>query len=436
VGPHGPVKLATVHFDNDKRRWFTGSESYIRTAKDAGNTWMPQTGTGSAGNGMTVKRTISISGVGLVPIFAFAAAVLLAFSTISRSEARTPEYIYYAMEFDAEIEGERFTFETKVNCWPNMKPSDKWEAIFNRGVSRRRMAFGKKLKSGKGAFVFAPRICELYYEFPLGTEQPKWMMPARAKDILPLIYVTDDYENPNYTTLYTNPNGPDPKTGVRLTRSMIRPLTDVEAAKLPELKSDAHDPFPQQTEMPWMVYYFLRLWDPDEDIVQPEFGAVILETERYRLHRLKKSLGQLIPHHKTPTTRYLTPYMQIITNSYPLDENMPRFRPLSSAWKKSEVAAGMDREWFGKNLPLQFTGQNFIVDFEKPGILHAISPVVFEKFIKPERNHTLVLAGSEVEYKNFKFLSDHLLLHDLKTGHMYGMHFLNLPFVTTMEDKR
>jgi hypothetical protein len=47
----------------------------------------------------------------------FPALVFLALGALSPSKVETPKSVYYVMEFDAEIEGERFSFETKVACW-------------------------------------------------------------------------------------------------------------------------------------------------------------------------------------------------------------------------------------------------------------------------------------------------------------------------------
>lgn len=136
---------------------------------------------------------------------------------------------YYLMEFDGVVEGEPFAFRTRVACYPydisGGTPGRK-SRVYRAG----RMSFGKKLASGRGVFVGAPFACGLVGD----TEGP----------MVPLIYITDNYETPRHLWAYANPAGPEPGSGVEIRHCVIRQFkSPQEAERVPSLAKDMHDPF-------------------------------------------------------------------------------------------------------------------------------------------------------------------------------------------------
>jgi len=352
----------------------------------------------------------------------WAALILLALATLSPSQAHTPERIYYAMEFDAEIEGERFTFETKVACWTKLEivlDSGEKNTLWRRPP---RMADGKKLKSGKGVFVAAPRICKHYFSKPKRGLAPQWVLSEKEKSILPSIYVTDDYDNANFLTFYSNPNGPNPDTGVNLIQCVVRPITEAEADQISERKPDPNDPFLQGIRESWRAYSFFRLSDEDSEIVQTNLDEVILETPRYRLHRQPMRLTKMFRGVTVPLI-YAAPYVEAINNTIPLNDAVEKFRPRSyMADFYNEATTATGRIGFSTNYPLMFDKKVFTVDFANTGVLRVFSPRIHQKYLFRKPIQKLMVDGAETE---FDWGSNHhrlLLLHDLETGHLYSMY--------------
>jgi hypothetical protein len=355
-------------------------------------------------------------------------SAILVLGMLSACEADARQDFYYFMEFDAEVEGERFTFDTKIACKPKSAPTGDGERRLY--FSTDRYSFGKKLKSGKGVFVAAPDICSIYYDEVPGRVMPYWALPEPEKGILPAIYVTDNYENPSHLTFYSNPNGPEPRTGVRLIRCAVRPLSGAQAAATQDRPLDKQDPFlrtdPKSSVRPhaWHAFAFFPLSIVDSARVRAQLGEMILETSGYRLHHQPEHLRQMFPGLQTPLS-YASGYWQVATFSVPLNEALHSFRRskrLSSQGSAiKEAEAYLAREGFSTNLPVRYDGEVFSVDFENTGILYAFSAALFSQKLVGNRIQQLVIAGKEADFDWHPRSHRQLILHNLKTGRLYAM---------------
>ncbi|TAN58209.1 MAG: hypothetical protein EPN26_01815, partial [Rhodospirillales bacterium] len=127
---------------------------------------------------------------------------------------KKPSY-YYLMDFAAVVEGESFEFKTRVECRPTKTAGEPFRKKTYKDLTER-ISFGKKLASGGGVFVAVPHWCEYIGDSDGLT--------------VPLIYITDNYENPQHLRGFVNPHGPLPGSGIELKKSVIRKLREGDNA--------------------------------------------------------------------------------------------------------------------------------------------------------------------------------------------------------------
>ncbi|MBC8242507.1 MAG: hypothetical protein H8E30_18845, partial [Alphaproteobacteria bacterium] len=137
---------------------------------------------------------------------------------------------YYLFEFEAEVEGERFSVKSKVEC-----------KRVRRIYAMERKAFGMKLASGKGFYVDAPDLC-LTSLRKQRSGHPYWAGLPSKKPIVPLIYMTRPFDKPWETRVFFHPEGPPKGSPVRIISSTVSPLTVAESKSYPIEPAGENDP--------------------------------------------------------------------------------------------------------------------------------------------------------------------------------------------------
>jgi hypothetical protein len=348
------------------------------------------------------------------------AIALFLLGAVSPSYALPATEFYFVMEFDAEIEGERLAFETKIGCLPNSSPTGSGgKRLF---YSRLPAAFGMRLKSGKGAFVAVPNVCSWYFARGEDGQFLGWTLPEPEKALLPSIYITDDYENPQYLTYYSNPHGPDPKTGVRLIRCVVRPHSSLLDVFVPELTADPNNPFLRapgtSLNPPWPAFSFFPLIEIDAVRVRANLGQKILETPRYRLYRHSDHLRKIFPGIHLVHTKA---YWEASVRNGVVRVFGPNYRRYNKGALAENVLVPLALELHSNNLPIRYDGKAFTVDFDTAGVWHALSKALSAQNLGHNRMQRLIIDGAETGFSTPSSAVARLVLHDVVTGQLYVM---------------
>lgn len=336
--------------------------------------------------------------------------------TLAACDERYDDY-HFLMEFDAVIEGEAFAFESKLACKAKKAGTGTpFRSITYFGLDR--ISFGKRLKSGKGVFVAAPEVCKSYFDRDWDDGKlltVAWNRDAPTQAVLPIIYVTDDYENPTHLRLYANPNGPEPATGVELRKSILRPLTKSEAEAAPERPKDEHDPFHISKEPSWTGHVFLRFADDVVSKVDP--GELLLETERYRLYRQEAAIWEQTPY------IYASKYWSSLWRAAPLNDAIDNHKSLREGERKEREAGhnAMARKGFADSISTVLVGKTLEIDLENRGVIDAYKYGFYKRMILNKEDLKLALEGQTTEFSGFPKFFEGLILQDLSSGQMYQM---------------
>jgi hypothetical protein len=152
----------------------------------------------------------------------------------------------YVFDFEARIEGETVAFHSAVGCYPfEAGIGTLFETVTHHAI--RAHAFAAKLKSRRTFFVSVPDICA-YALRPDGSFLSAWrgwdypaITPPRA--IVPLTYLTDEYDKPDTVRLFTGLAGKSSISEFEILRSTVRQFDPILDRDLPERPGDSSDPF-------------------------------------------------------------------------------------------------------------------------------------------------------------------------------------------------
>lgn len=189
------------------------------------------------------------------------------------------ERFYYSFHFEAEVEGELFAFETKVTCEPVTTGR---MGLFKRMTFyyAQMAAYGFELKSGKGFFVSTPDMCPYLTR---GLTSRKWTFSG-ARSVIPLMFFSDTYSNANHVRVIVDPEGPSPKTGVKLIAATVTPLTGVDVLKTKNLPPDKNNPLIESQKRNWFGFVLFPL----QNDLQLEDGDLLpwSKESRFQVFRL------------------------------------------------------------------------------------------------------------------------------------------------------
>lgn len=153
----------------------------------------------------------------------------------------------YVFDFEARVEGgESVAFRSAVGCYPFEVGTGN---LFSTATiyATRDPTFSAKLKSGRTFYVAVPDICA-YVRRPDGRLLEEgwgdWKRPeiSTPHEIVPLTYLTDEYERPETIRLFTALTGKSPFSEFEILHSTVQQFDPARDQQLEERRDDRSDP--------------------------------------------------------------------------------------------------------------------------------------------------------------------------------------------------
>ena len=261
---------------------------------------------------------------------------------------------YYLLDVELEVEKEIVAIKTKVACKPRRVASSRgfFKPITIYSVDQ--ITFGQRLESGKGVFVSPLRNCNNYVRKVDNVRRLTFKDPH---PIIPLIYITDSYENPTKIRGYFSPSGPKSDAlGIRLIKGVVRPLSSGQARQYTEEHGNANDPLVRKDGKlksfeGYALHPILPGWQPE-----PQRRVSTSKSGRFELYHYPGGLEFYKPNAYTRFWRIV------------MGGGAPSFVTEPTKRYNAEISKEMEAIYSGI-IPLNLGEKTFVAEFGAMGVI-------------------------------------------------------------------
>jgi hypothetical protein len=169
----------------------------------------------------------------------------------------------FAFELDLSVKTETLRFVSVVRCQEyDLGTGTPGKSVPHYAV--RAKSLGQRLSNGQGVFVVIPDVCSYLQDTDgrhlngerLRGEWPTIQEPRRA---VPLVYITDSFDDPQSVTMFANPAGPTDTSNIASMTGSVRQIREPGAVESLDDEAAGADPFDPQrgSKKHWTGLVFL-----------------------------------------------------------------------------------------------------------------------------------------------------------------------------------